>query len=412
MNESLSSQPTSSDDSTRVLAARWVVPVSSSPIHGGWIRLAGQRVVEIGKGELPTGAIDLGDVAILPGLVNAHTHLEFSDCQRPIGTPGVPLHDWIGQVIEARRDSTPESKQQAIAAGIAESVAAGTRLTGEITTPPCLYDVPASIELVSFAEVLGLQTQRGDERFQAAWEHQRSCDCAAWSPHAPYSTAWSLIESCVQAAVASASPIAMHVAESPAERELISSGTGPMSDVLRRLGVWKDGLFPWSNDPFGDLIRLLADAPHALLVHGNDFRRDEIDLIGQLPNVSVVVCPRTHAYFGYDKHPIAEMQQANVRVALGTDSRASNPDLNLWKEVQYLLNHRPDLDPAKVIGMGTVNGADALGRPDLGRIEIGSEPGLGAVKTTASNPTELYQDFAQHEFDPISSAKTKSFKKG
>ena len=86
-------------DSTSVLAARWVVPIVSDPIYRGWVRLQGEEVVEIGQGSLPGGATDLGDVALLPGLVNAHTHLEFSDLQQPIGQPGITLSDWIAKVI-------------------------------------------------------------------------------------------------------------------------------------------------------------------------------------------------------------------------------------------------------------------------------------------------------------------------
>ena len=94
-----------------VFAARWIIPVSRDPINGGWIRVHRGRIEEMGVGTAPAGAQDLGNVALLPGLINAHTHLEFSDCRSPIGQRGVPLDQWVGQVIAARGKTTAESWQ-------------------------------------------------------------------------------------------------------------------------------------------------------------------------------------------------------------------------------------------------------------------------------------------------------------
>ncbi len=148
--------------------------------------MRGERVVEVSRGRCPSAAEDLGDVALFPGLVNAHTHLEFSDCSQPIGTPGTTLPEWIGQVITARRDTTAKAKRAAIQQGLRESRDAGVRLIGEITTPPCQYPTAAGDpQRVSFAEVLGLSPARGDERFQAAVAFTQDDPSAGWSPHAP-----------------------------------------------------------------------------------------------------------------------------------------------------------------------------------------------------------------------------------
>ncbi|QDT13711.1 Aminodeoxyfutalosine deaminase [Planctomycetes bacterium K23_9] len=374
----------------------------SEPIQGGWVRLQGNRVVEIAAGKPPECATDLGDVAILPGLVNAHTHLEFSDCAQPIGQPGVPLAQWIGQVIAARSATTTQARQQAIQAGLAESVAAGVCLMGDIATPPIRYDGD-TIDLVSFAEVVGLGESRWRERLQSATDYNKSFEKAAWSPHAPYSTSTAAIDACVQRAKTSGRPLSMHVAESPAERELLCSGTGPFATALRSIGVWQDDLFPWPGDPLVDLIDQLAESPHALLIHGNDLRSKEISAIAQHANLTVVYCPRTHAFFGYDRHPVADMIRAGIPVALGTDSRASNPDLNLWSEVQFLLQHRMDIDPGAVIGMATVAGANALGRRDVGRLVVGGSASLGVVTTEAADRQALYRDLAQHAYRPFAS---------
>ncbi len=383
------------DAPSQVFAARWIIPVIGQPIEDGWIRVSGKRIVEIGRGKSGAITTDLGDVAILPGLVNAHTHLEFSDCDSPIGQPGVPLAQWIGQVITARSDSTADSKQTAIRAGLLESRKAGVCLIGDIATPPTGYDVE-SVDIVSFAEVVGLSEDRWRERLQAATDYDQF-----FSPHAPYSTSRHAIDACVKRSSARGKRLAMHVAESPEERELLCRGTGPFADALRHIGAWQDDLFPWPDEPILGLIERLSTAPGALLIHCNDLRASEIALVAKHPNMTVVYCPRTHAFFGYDRHPVAEMLRAGIPVALGTDSRASNPDLNLWAEVQFLLQNRMDIDPADVIEMATIHGANALGRSDLGQINAGSTAHLGLVETDAPNLQQLYRDLAQNEYRPI-----------
>lgn len=387
------------NENTRVVAARWVLPVASDPIQGGWVRTDRDRVVEIGSGSMPKGANDLGDAVLLPGLVNAHTHLEFSDLSEPVGIPGMPLHVWIGKIVTARFGSTPESKQASIQKGIQELVDAGTRLAGEIATPPADYqltDVP--VELVAFAEVLGLDSSRAAERFEAAVDQNNTCPFAAFSPHAPYSTTLETVDQCIEQARRLNRPLAMHVAESPDERELLHRGRGPFAEALRSMGVWRERIFPWGKHPFAMLIERLARAPRSLLVHGNDFNDNEIEQIAQQPNLTVVYCPRTHHYFGHQPHPIDRMLKAGVRVALGTDSRASNPDLNVWKEVQHLLKHRTDIAPGDVLSMATLHGAEGMGRADIGRIQVGCRPGLGYVRSSASTLENVYVDLATEDY--------------
>ncbi len=346
--------------------------------------------------------IDLGDVAILPGLVNAHTHLEFSSMETPIGDPGMALHDWIGLVQRSRTDAAADPAV-AIERGLQECHRSGVRLVGEISTTPWPTLVPAepmSVEIVSMAEVLGLSLPRQTERLALARRHLETAAIPGRlspgiSPHAPYSTTPQTIEACAALSRDARCPLAMHVAESPHERELLEHGTGPLAEALRQMEVWQDGIFPWGHQPLKRLLRTLATADRTLLVHGNHLDDDEIDFIATQPQMSVVYCPRTHAFFGQPEHPVGRMIQRGARVALGTDSRASNPDLALWNEVVWLGQHRPDLEPIKAIEMATKNGADALGRRDLGRIEPGGRPGLITLPTTANTIDRLCADLIQ-----------------
>jgi len=397
--------------------------MSRAPLREGGLRVVGRRIVQWVE-DTSTGAsgsvVDLGDVVLLPRLVNAHTHLEFSDVATPIGTSGMELADWIGQVIAARGQADDDHRAKAIALGIAESAAAGVGLIGDIATPPCRYEsrineAVGTLEsphprVVSFAEIIGLSPQRADERFDAGVAHgDQLGQSPSWtefgvSPHAPYSTPLDLIDRCVRLAASRDAPLAMHVAESPEERRLVRSGSGRFAEVLRSAGLWREGLFPWpAGEPFVELVERLAAAPRVLLIHGNDLTDQEIAAIRRHRHVSVVYCPRTHAFFGHRPHPVDRLIEAGVRVALGTDSRASNPDLNLWREVQFLLRHRPDLEPYAVLRMATESGGVALSGPatDDGTIRPGvtTLDDLVAIPSRARTIDQVWRDCAEHDLE-------------
>ncbi len=401
------------------IRSRWVIPIAGPPIENGFIVVTNGKIVRTGKlsrltsvGESSTTR-DLGDVAILPGLVNAHTHLEFSDLQHPIGRPGMELAEWIGEVIGSRSkaaglaQANAASAQSVITSGAIEACDSGTSLLGEIATTPwpgILKSSDQQIQIFAFAEVLGLSPARATERLLAADNHIASHPMACGvSPHAPYSTPPALIDRCVKLALRSRCPLAMHVAESPAERMLLSHGSGPFADTLTSLGLDVSGIFPWSHrEPFLWLIDRLAEAPAAMLIHGNYLSASEITRIAAHPSLSVVFCPRTHAYFGHAKHPVSELLDAGINVALGTDSRASNPDLQLWREVRFLLNHRQDLTTESVLKMATLGGAIALQRSDShGTLLPGRTAVFAAVPTTASDLKSLYGDFAESDASSI-----------
>ncbi|MCC9644091.1 amidohydrolase family protein [Rhodopirellula sp. JC740] len=380
--------------------ARWILPIESPPISDGMMVTCDGVIQSIGpyrEGFTEGTLNELGDVAVLPGLVNAHTHLEFSDLEKPIGEPGMELAEWIREVVAARFSVSNETRLTRMKTGHAEASGSGTGLIADIATPP-IHEFFA--DTISFAEVLGLSDERGNERTSQAEIHTAASSHAnalsGISPHAPYSTPLPLIERCVRHAQEHNHPLAMHVTESPAERELLQSGGGPFAESLQSMGLQPEQHFPWSSrDPISDLIRLLAQAPRSLIVHGNDLRTNEIETLAEFEHCSVVYCPRTHAFFGHAPHPVSELVNAGVNVALGTDSRASNPDLNLWGEVQHLLRHRQDIAPETVLRMATANGADALGLSSThGRLAPSHPRRVLTLPTTASTLDQLWLDFS------------------
>ena len=152
----------------------------------------------------------------------------------------------------------------------------------------------------------------------------------------------------------------MHVAETREELELLASGTGPLVDMLDRVGLWNRRAFRKGTRPM-DFLRLLWFAPRVLVIHGNYLDDEELRFLGRNSHMSLVYCPRTHRYFQHPAYPLEAALRHGVRVALGTDSRASNPDLNLWEEAKAVAAEFPAIDPMRILEMATRNGAGGIG---------------------------------------------------
>ncbi|MBX3427694.1 MAG: amidohydrolase family protein [Pirellulales bacterium] len=378
------------------LRARWILPICSPPIADGYVAIGAGRIVAVGKREVAQGTVeDLGDVALLPALVNAHCHLEFSGLAAPLGAPGTPLPAWIEQVIgerkRGRRDPTAE-----IAAGLVESLQAGVTTIGDIATAsPAAYfssPLPARPRLIRFHEAIGFSRARSESVFAdvtaraAATAGHLEANADGVSPHAPYSVHPDLVERlCVWAAERNV-PVAMHLAESPEELELLQNGTGPFRELLEARSMWDPAAIPPGTRPLA-YLRRLAVAPRALIVHGNYLDVEEIAyLAAHRDRLSVVYCPRTHEYFGHEPHPLPALRAAGVRVALGTDSRASNPDLDLMGEVRAVLKAHPQLTPTEALEMATREAAAALGASgDVGALSPGLRADLLAIPVSADD---------------------------
>lgn len=377
--------------------ARWVVPVDHSPIEHGVLVVSQGRIIAVAD-DWPQPAIDLGDVALIPGLVNCHTHLEFSSLATPL-TPLLPFTDWIRAVIRYRQ-TQPQAAAAAIAAGLAESLQSGVTLLGDIATTGWDWHdyrtLPQHPQVIVFQELLGLSDERVVEQMQRAIQHlgaglRTGTVTAGLSPHAPYSTHPDLFTHALEHAAPSATPVAVHLAETAAEVELLATGTGEFQEFLESLGLWRPELFGGRRPR--DWLHELTELPRALVVHGNFLTLEELALLAQSPHVTLVYCPRTHAAFGHPPHPWQTLLELGGSVALGTDSRASNPDLSLWRELQFLAERHPELSHQRLLQLGTLHGARALGRrADCGSLTPGKRADAVAITLTDTATTAAELD--------------------
>jgi cytosine/adenosine deaminase-related metal-dependent hydrolase len=339
---------------------------------------------------------DLGNAAIIPGLVNAHTHLELSDAPAPL-LPASPFTAWLKQVMAHRlaRGAASESAPSPVVRGREESARCGTTTLGDIAGQPAAategHDALPGPRTVAFLELLGLAPERTGPQLQRAADHvaAKTSSLPGLSPHAPYSVHPDLLRGAVDLAVKHRVPVAMHLAETRAELELLATGTGEFVPFLEALGAWRPDAIPRGSRPL-DYLRELSRAECALVVHGNYLDDVEIDYLASHPNLTVVYCPRTHAFFGHDPHPWRGLLARGINLAVGTDSRASNPDLSLFAELQFLRQLAPDLDPSELLQVGTFNGAFALGlEHETGSLATGKSADL-AIVNLAGDETDPY----------------------
>jgi cytosine/adenosine deaminase-related metal-dependent hydrolase len=382
----------------RTYAARYVFPAAGPPLPGGTVTVRGGRIESVDPAGVRTPDEDFGNAAIIPGLVNAHTHLDLSGA-RGLIPPTDPDHfaDWLRGVIAYRRSRTPEQVQADIRAGLAECLRAGTTLIGDIASEGASWDTLAAspTRAVVFLERIGLTDERAAEermkmiRFDVDAHETAECRKGV-SPHAPYSIAGPMFKVCA----GRGQPLATHLAESPGEVELIRSKSGPFEAFLRGLGVWRPEVIAPS---FEAIIRRTRTAPVILFAHANYLPPDtELH-----PNQSVVYCPRTHAAFGHPPHPFREFLARGVRVCLGTDSLASNPDLDILAEARFVHAKYPDFPGDVLLRMVTLSGAEALGWADeAGSLQPGKSADFVVVPLPdgdAADPHELL--FADHPGD-------------
>lgn len=383
------------------LRARHVIPISGPPLADGVVVVQGTEIIAVGRDTLGASVEDLGDVVLLPGFVNAHTHLEFSDLATPLGTPGSNLPDWIRELMGHRRGGQAGGAA-AIAAGLTESLGAGSTTIGEIATSDWRKGgelPPARPTAVIFHEAIGPTLPRAHEAAAAAEAFLQAGDCAdgilpALSPHAPYTVHPRLLESLVALCQRYRVPLAMHLAESREELELLNLGSGPFREMLEAFGAW-DPADTARLSCVLDYLTELARGERALVIHGNYLDDEEIAFLGEhAQKMSVVYCPRTHQFFEQEPYPLAEMLAAGVTMAFGTDSRASNPDLSLLEEIKCAAQAHPSVPPAKLLELATLGGAKALGLGRrIGSLETGKRADLVAVNLegmsgTNPNPAE------------------------
>ena len=372
------------------LTAAWVLPISAPPIRNGFVTLDGGRITAVGD-RAPGEVASLGNVAILPALVNAHTHLELSYLHGRV-PPSTSFNDWVMALMALRRDH-PDPTAPAIieAAGhaIARARASGTGLFGDVSntlvTVPLLRDAGMAAHV--FYELIGFSHPDPVGRVREA---RAAADAAAigadsvrmsLAPHAPYSVSSALfmaIRADVDAHPDSVTTV--HLGESAAEVELLRQGSGPARVMLERLGVWSNEWQIPGVSPTEYVAALGFLGADSLVVHGVQFTREDLARV-KTAGSPLVSCPRSNSYVGVGAPPLESFYAAGVPVAFGTDSLASVADLNMFAELAEARRIAPTVSARELLRSATLTGAEALRYgDDYGSIAAGKRAALIAVR--------------------------------
>ncbi len=393
-----------------LLRAHAILSVNAPMISDAAIVIQGKRIMAVGRYRdisrqfEVVKSVDLGNSVILPGLINAHAHLDLSHLRNK-----VPFCDnfinWIDKVRNSR-EADEKKLSCIIADGCKESLNSGVTTVADISCGnlswPTLTKYP--IRKVCYAEVFGLSkdvTQQ--ERFiRDAVAHISTDELMHFgiSPHAPYSAGVALYELAARIAKEHSLSLTTHLAETVAENDFTQSGAGPFYDYLQRINKCPADYEVAKNSPVNYFLSLDLAGESFLLAHVNYLGDDELGRLSQTGH-SVVYCPRSHAFFGHQPHKFSKMTGAKINVCLGTDSLASNTSLSILDEMRFLHRRYPDFPPETIIRAATLNGALALNLADqIGSLQAGKLADLIVLPLSGRSVDPVY-DILQSTSQPV-----------
>jgi len=377
---------------TRLISARCVVPVCTPPIMDGALVVDGRgTLLAVGprdalKQQWSALPEERATGALLPGLVNAHAHLELSALAGEVAG-GEGLIPWVGKLMPKAATLDGSTRLAAAREAVASLVATGTAALGDVSNDlACVAALQGSgLSGIIFHELLGSREQRtGDALADAKRELDACLRREQWptgfsyvpAPHAPYSVSPPLLRRIFAHARRIERATSVHVAEDEDELALLRDNTGRWPGLLARLGVPErertSGLSPVAH--LAEAGAFDGGSPPLLvhMVHASDEDRR----IAREAHATAVLCPRSNLHLGGRLPDVPALVRDGVALALGTDSLASTPDLSLWGEIAVLSQAFPELSPRVWLEAATQNGAAALGLLLHGALAPGKRPGV------------------------------------
>ena len=371
--------------------ARWVVPVSATPVANGTVVVEDERISYVGpRHGAPTGPdVELRDAILLPGLVNAHSHLDLTVMRRLLD--GLPFFPWVRALTAARREAmTGADFLDSAHAGIREGLLAGITCFADTAPGDAAFAamLATGVRGIAFREVFGPDPSQCDQSMNDLRESVREMTMrrtrlvsVGVSPHAPYSVSDALFTASSTFAREHHLPLATHVAESDEEAKLVEQGEGEFAALLHGRDI---AVNPRARSPIALLERCGVLESDPLLIHCCRLDDTDVATIGAR-RLAVAHCPASNAYFAHRPSPLVALLHAGARVGLGTDSLASNDRMSILGEAQLAVASTGGaLDARRAVELATLGGARALNMAhEVGSLEVGKQADLAVYALPA-----------------------------
>ncbi|SJZ67939.1 amidohydrolase family protein [Selenihalanaerobacter shriftii] len=398
-----------------ILTAKWVLPISAEPISPGAVVINDEEIEAVGFKEevlanYPKEEVrDLGEAILLPGLINLHTHLDYTILRGE--NDNLPFLPWISNLVQKSRALEYDEVLLSAKLGALELLAAGVTTIADTTATGASLQAASEMKLrgIIYQEVFGMDDEQLEANLLNIKKRYNELKAKAsnrlevgLSPHAPYSVSRRLLQEVADVSQSEDIPLCMHVAETEEEIDFLIDGTGPFATTYREAVGWSN--IHW--DPPGiPAVRYLNDLgilnDRFLAVHLVQTDPEEIEILNEL-DVKAAYCPKSNAKLGAGIADLSAMLDAGVLVGLGTDSAASNNSLDLFSEMEFglLLQRAKDREASivtakELVKMTTINGAKALGLEDkVGSLEPGKQADLTAVKISNFANQPVYNPYS------------------
>ena len=383
-----------------------LVPMQGEPIEDGAVAINGKHITGLGrfadvKATHGGDVLDLGELVVLPGLINGHCHLDYTS-QRDQIPPQHTFTDWI-RAINARKATLSEEDYVAsIEAGLAEVRRFGTTTVLNLEAFPTLLpriSQPAirvwwCAEMIDIREEVPVH-QLVEQLHEWFDSHSEWLGGFGLAPHALFTASPQLFSDSSELARRYHVPVATHLAESNEEMLMFRQATGPLFGFLKSIGRQLDDC--GAQTPLSLLLRNQAVDERWIITHLNELGEEDFDLLTRVKKFHVAHCPRSHTFFGHSHFKLRKLQSLGFNVCLGTDSLASNSSLNLFAEMRELIRKEPGISPREVLAMITTNAAEAIGQGDsLGKISPGLFADLIGIPCGQTGD-DLFEEIAQFE---------------
>jgi cytosine/adenosine deaminase-related metal-dependent hydrolase len=352
-----------------IIRARTVLPMFGPAMDDGAVAVEGNKIADVGRyADLSKQyggiALDLGEQVLLPGLINAHCHLDYTMLRGKI-PPQNSFADWIRAINAEKAKLTEQDYIDSIKAGFAETVRFGTTAIANLAAFPNLAGaIDEPIRTWWFGELIDVRNpDRADQIADEAAASLKSKKHWGLAPHAPFTASPRLYARCEEIARNENVRLTTHLSESLEEMQMSCNRSGPLLEFLTSIGA---DLFEHNGEtPARHLSRACRLDDRWILAHLNSVLEGDLTaLASSETKPHVVHCPRSHSYFRHEPFELELFRQVQFKfnVCLGTDSLASNPDLSLFGEMRELLRKHPSVSPREALEMVTINGAAALGQ--------------------------------------------------